>query len=546
MNTEFGNPFNLTKANDFSDTEIQEFWVDIPGEGGLLGLLKPTSPMPMLVLGGKGSGKTHLMRFCSFELQKVRMKEGSVLDAVHQDGYMGIYLRCEGLNANRFAHKGQSLEVWNDVFQYYMELFLGELLLRNVAQLFESNGTSPSIELGFVYAVMSLFDSIDGERPRRLTDLIAYLRRLRAEVDGEVNNCALRKTLDVTIRASRSTLIFGIPATAIRYLPKLSNTLFVYLIDELENFSLEQQRYVFTLLRERKAPCSFKVGARLYGIKTYQTFSGDEEIKEGAEYEKLPLDELLRENPERYKRFATSLVAARISALVLRRPDFVDRVAGELEGMFAQYPVDKFAREQTKHVLTKYDGRERPYFEQFARDFLKYSKGGGDEVALLVDRLRVPTIPLLEKVNLLVLFQAWAGNLDLRVKAVEVERMCADFKDGRSSESDYARVFSHFSSDMLAQLLRQTGRDQEYVGFDSFIHMSMGLPRNLLICLKHIYHWSLFNSERPFQKGVVSLDSQKQGVELSRFAAKRKLERGSRVEPGPADGMGQEYRLGGA
>ena len=35
-------------------------------------------------------------------------------------------------------------------------------------------------------------------------------------------------------------------------------------------------------------------------------------------------------------------------------------------------------------------------------------------------------------------------------------------------------------------------------------------------------------------------------VELSRFAAKRKLERGSRVEPGPADGMGQEYRLGGA
>ena len=45
------NPFDITKAVDFSDEDINRFWTNIPGEEGFLGLLKPKSLMPIIIAG---------------------------------------------------------------------------------------------------------------------------------------------------------------------------------------------------------------------------------------------------------------------------------------------------------------------------------------------------------------------------------------------------------------------------------------------------------------------------------------------------------------
>src|SRR5256885_3507554 len=106
------NPFDLNKASDFSDEEIAEQWVDFSdAPGGLLGILKPTLRMPMLLLGGKGSGKTHLMRYCSAPVQAAR-RAGNLALAVEQDGYLGVYIRADGLNTDKFSGKGQTVEYW--------------------------------------------------------------------------------------------------------------------------------------------------------------------------------------------------------------------------------------------------------------------------------------------------------------------------------------------------------------------------------------------------------------------------------------------------
>src|SRR5947208_1367469 len=95
------NPFNVTKAVDFDDQQIRDYWVDLPGGAGFRDLVKPTSPMPMFILGGKGSGKTHLLRYFSYQLQRLRSQVP--LKGVQSEGYVGVYLRCGGLNASRFA-----------------------------------------------------------------------------------------------------------------------------------------------------------------------------------------------------------------------------------------------------------------------------------------------------------------------------------------------------------------------------------------------------------------------------------------------------------
>ena len=134
MNSKTPNPFNVTKAVDFSDKQILDFWVDLPDGSGILSLVQPTSPMPMIIEGGKGSGKTHLMRYLTLTNQLLRFNN-NVTSTFEEDGYIGIYVRFSALNASRFKGKNQSAEIWSDIFAYYSELWLGQLLLESVDRL---------------------------------------------------------------------------------------------------------------------------------------------------------------------------------------------------------------------------------------------------------------------------------------------------------------------------------------------------------------------------------------------------------------------------
>lgn len=127
------NPFVITKAVDLTDEQIQSLWVDVVNQPHAMAeSARPASPMPTIILGGKGSGKTHLMRYHSYELQVLRYRDAGlkVRGGIERDGYIGMYLRCSGLNAGRFSGKRQPEERWRQVFAYYIELWLAQSLLR--------------------------------------------------------------------------------------------------------------------------------------------------------------------------------------------------------------------------------------------------------------------------------------------------------------------------------------------------------------------------------------------------------------------------------
>src|ERR1700733_8717274 len=98
------NPFDLARASDFTDSQIMKYWVDI-SEGGLLHLLEPTSTTSKRILGGKGSGKTHLMRYCSSQVQVLR-NLANPIEGIRAEGYLGIFLGANILDTGRFSGKG--------------------------------------------------------------------------------------------------------------------------------------------------------------------------------------------------------------------------------------------------------------------------------------------------------------------------------------------------------------------------------------------------------------------------------------------------------
>jgi hypothetical protein len=518
MKSDRRNPFNITKAVDFTDPEINRFFVDLP-ESSYADILKPTSPMPMLIVGGKGSGKTHLMRYFSYDVQLMRNTDP--LAALRSDGFIGLYFRCSGLNTERFAGKNQNDEVWRAIFEYYMELWIAQLTIDALADIFARTPVLSAHESSFAQRV-----SIEAAIPTSfavasLADISKVLRDRRAEVDFAVNNSALSRGLPmpVTIALTRGSLIFGIPRLLGASVPELNGISVLYLIDEFENLAITQQQYVNTLIRERQPPTCIKVGVRRYGLRTFTTYSAGEENRDGSEYETLDLDERLRTNPKAYEAFAFRLVGRRLAESRIQHPpaasdpESIGQWAAEC---FQTIPKTHLYVSETAFVVDKYAKRERPYFTLLRQKLSKYrTRAPGVEndqnIDEVVESLSLTAFPFVEKLNIFLLFRRWSKKHDLLAAAREIGALGARYAAGDDSP-DHDKANSHFGADLYAQLLRQCDQSQRYLGLSTFIEMSNGFPRHLLVTLKNVVNWSLFEGGEPFAQGPMSFSAQEAGV----------------------------------
>lgn len=512
------NPFSVTKAVDFSDRQILKYWVDLHDGNALTELADPTSQTPMIIEGGKGSGKTHLMRYLTLTSQLLRRSD-SIEEMLSRDQYIGIYVRFSGLNASRFKGKNQSSELWLDVFGYYAELWLGQLLIESVVRLANESSELKGQLAGAGRKLSGLLTERPSNDLEKLEDFLFYLRNEQRSVDHAVNNCGLTGSLNININVNRGGLIFGGSKILGRSSNLLKDITFVFLLDEYENLDVPQQQYVNTLIREKQPPANFKIGTRSYGIRTYKTLSADEILVEGSEFHLLRLDERLRENPSQYKKFCRQIISRRLRESTTVAPK--DRSTfgpSNLHSYFCSNSPDTLMRQQTRFVLEKYAGRERPYFKRMKQQLVQYlppfrNPGGKKRlIATIIENLRADDFPLIEKVHAFQLYRDWSHNRPLLESSQTICSQYEAFTAESTLQEPYLKILNKFKADLFAQLLRQCDQRQHYVGLNTLIAMSSGLPRNLLVVLKHIYTWAEFQGERPFHDSVISAEAQHRGV----------------------------------
>lgn len=502
------NPFDLQKASHYSSEEILGHWVDIASQhGGLVAVLCPAQVTPMFLLGGKGSGKTHLMRYCSAPVQAAR--HGNLHTAILKEKYAGVYVPAEGLNTPKFSGKGLDDEVWATAFSTYFETWLATSLLGVIKEALGERFEEPQGK-AFSKRLRMLFD-VDHEF-ETLAELEDYLVTLRRRIDYIVNNSAITRDLsELVVPFSVGSLIFGIPDLVAEHFVDLKNPLFVYLIDELENFTAEQQKFLNTLIRYRRGRSTIKVGARLYGVRTYETLGSGEPIKLGAEYQRVQLDDFLREHDREYKTFAVDLTLSRLrqAGLVSAAPD-----ATSLSNAFETIDRSNYSQAETIELMQKYDqaGQMRPHLRALERKLLEASVDEG-AASGVVELLTVPDHPLFEKCNTFSFIRKWSPN---RVNPLEMAKQISDeclaFRNDRKTGGAFKEALLHFSSDLLAQMYRESRRRQPHAGLDDLVELSQGIPRNLLGILSHVYRRAQFAGERPFGGGKISVNSQTDGV----------------------------------
>lgn len=514
-----GNPFSLTKANDLSDDQIQDLWVDIgPADSpdSLFGAGRFASPMPTYILGSKGSGKTHLMRYASFPLQKKRFDRESVsiIDGVRNDGYVGIYTLCTGLETGRFQGKGQSDEAWLEVFSYYLELSLGVAALRIVGEL--TANLTASDHSRFCADVTALFDA-NAPTVNSVEGLISELETRRRELDHEVNNAAFTGKLTPNISVSRGRLIFGIPAAVQASFPDLENVLFAYQLDELENLTEAQQKHVNTLVRSRRGLATLKIGARQFGIRTHETMSAGEINLKDSEFEELRLDQRFRRNERTYRELVNQLVARRLESFWPHSFTGKSGRARRLSDWFEEPKRDPFDQhfmslvksspsETRAHIL-----RLRTALEQHCPSGEIPGVRDASDIDRVIARVSIAEAPLLEKLNTVLVFNAWAKNNNLVESADTIATDCQEFIATRAA-GKYKQKLDHYKSDLVAQMYREASIRQVYGGLDEFTRMSEGQPRALITLLKQTFDWATFQGEQPFKSGSISIIAESKGA----------------------------------
>ena len=497
------NPFDVTKAVDFTDTEIRDTWVDWHGKATHQ-LISPGSRIATFLTGGKGGGRTHSLRYHSYPLQCLRHRE-DVANAMKRDGYVGVYFRCSGLNAFRFDGKKQTADTWTAVFAYYMDVWLGRSVLRVVEEHCGLQGVSVGRQelRDFIAAIDALFGrSLGVAGSDSIADLGAAFDSRQRQIDHAVNNAGLTHQLAIDIDVSPGYLVQGVPRLAAAKLAPFRGIAFVYLMDEYENFTKTQQRYVNTLIREREIPTGFVIGGRRYGIRTHETLNAREINKIGSEYEVVELEDIYRQDKAQYGHFCRDIVRQRLKYC---GPTVQWRSA--LSSHFA-CPDGSLEDRAIRHV----EDRQRVGNPVWMKRLHSHLRIAGIEPATIVPHLQFADSPLHEKFAIFLFYRGWASGRPLADSAQEAHDNTDALLQGVEGGGKIHTTYRHYRFDLYAQLLIDLGKHVEYYGLSDFVLMSGYLPRNLLVVLKQVVRWSMFLGDDPFGGSEISLTAQRRGV----------------------------------
>jgi hypothetical protein len=489
------NPFALTKATELTDDQIVATFV--PNDH-VLSRLSPASAKPILLTGGKGSGRTHLLRYWSSAAQIRRSEDSSLPDVLASEGHLGVYCLLGGLNASRF----DALEVDDGarllLFGYSLDLMLLARLLGVVEDLAAhdsgiSEATGPFAEdaARVVWNWLQRDENVEINTMEALTSALAAARRA---LDREISRAIVEgRRPNPTTVGTPGEVVFDVASALVQNIPALRDLRISFLLDELENISEVLQRYVQTIIRERRDPVALVVGSRSYGVRTLETMAAGEVNRIGHELDEVPLDDLLRSEEAHFEEFCSRVISKRMHQALLDAPP--------PETLLPEVPTGQLVADASQAA------RRQPQ-ERLNRALTASSKSlelDEKEIANIVDSVASED-PLATRAAVLHVYLAWSAGKDLQTEAEVIRlelRRYEKTADGRIKD-----LLGHRRSDLVAQMRRDAQLPQDYFGMSKLTRLADGNPRNFMNIMRFVFSWWTFKADRRFGEAPVPPDIQ--------------------------------------
>ena len=264
-----------------------------------------TTARPCILVGGRGTGKTTVLRGLSyrgrFELEKRNAH------SVRSWPYYGFYYRVDTNKVAAFKGPELSEIDWLRHFGHYINLLLCVQVLRFLSwyQTITQIPTDlPEDELESVATAFNLPSPSSNEH------LLQLLESSLTEFEAHINNVADGKSPRLSLQGAPLARLLEY----VRRQEVFADKLFFFLIDEYENLEDYQQRLMNTLIKHSGELYSFKICVRELGWRVRNTLAENEYLVSPADYIRIDITKVMQGT--QFEGFSQKVCQDRLAALV--------------------------------------------------------------------------------------------------------------------------------------------------------------------------------------------------------------------------------------
>jgi len=303
------------------------------------------TPRPCVLVGGRGTGKTTVLRCLSYDGRFVL--EGENPEHIPSWRYYGLYYRVNTNRVTAFRGSELSNDQWTRAFAHYINLLLcGQVLVFLNWYTSQTNGTDV-LDAGIC---VDIADSLFVDRTNNQVDLLKAIERGQKKFERFLNNIDPQRLPPLSLQAAPIDELCG----ALLKLPQFIGKSIFFIIDEYESLLDYQQEVMNTLIKHCGQSYTFKIGVRELGWRKRATLNPNEQLISPADYERIDISQRLE--GENFSRFAAEVcnLRAKSSSLV---PDHVD-----VTNLFPKLSIDAEAN------LLGVEAQKRKILKQISHD----------------------------------------------------------------------------------------------------------------------------------------------------------------------------------
>lgn len=464
-------PFDVVRAEDFGD-ELYEFYEPLESLMRKVSSVDITGSRPVFLIGGRGTGKTMVLKYLSYEMQlkdfiKNAISQNKPIEDMSKEewesflqrkNFIGIYLRFK---TTEYDHiKGEierlfipylSMKIAEEIFTLLI-VFKSSKLLNDehearISEYFVSQIKEPELK------TTNSFNNV----LRLIRDNVFTKYEIILEKSSYCSIDEIHRSIPTIISKN---VIFGLPDLIFNKLDFLKGKNLFILLDELEYLNDYQKKCIGKLIKDSdETSVIFKIGSR-YMPKNLPVGESSEVIQEPHDFRIINITDALNAAHSGRKKDYNSLIKNVLNRRLSKSDYFQDNGITDIEKLFPNIPIEKEAKELVK-------GRKK-HWEKF-NNFLKRTRYK-NKISDIEDYLKYPSKPIIEKLNMLLYYRGENPK--------EIKKMCEEYLEKRNEK--YARLYQKNALNLLFQLYNDYRSEKKYIGIDVFINLSSGIIRNAI------------------------------------------------------------------